>query len=148
MRRVQYWLLGLFVIAVLFQGGCAGAATSSTSSSEKPAITEKDEASEFNKVILTEKAAQRINLQTDKIREEQVEGKKRTITPYASLIYGLNGETWIYTTSSPLTFMRAPVKVDFIEGDNVVLAEGPAAGTEVAVVGVPELYGIDTGVGK
>jgi hypothetical protein len=30
----------------------------------------------------------------------------------------------------------------------VVLVEGPAAGTKVVVVGVPELHGADTGVGK
>jgi len=30
----------------------------------------------------------------------------------------------------------------------VVLTDGPAAGTEVVTVGVPELYGADTGIGK
>jgi hypothetical protein len=38
--------------------------------------------------------------------------------------------------------------VDHIQGDLVVLQEGPAAGTSVVTVGAVELYGADTGVGK
>jgi hypothetical protein len=30
----------------------------------------------------------------------------------------------------------------------VVLVDGPAAGTKVVTVGVAELYGADTGIGK
>jgi hypothetical protein len=70
------------------------------------------------------------------------------VVPVASLIYGLNGETWIYTSPESLQFLRVPVLVDYIMDDLVVLKEGPSAGTIVVVVGVPELHGADTGVGK
>lgn len=72
----------------------------------------------------------------------------RLIVPTSALLYDLNGETWIYTNPEPLHFLREPVVVDYIIGDQVVLTEGPPAGTAVAVVGVPELFGADTGVGK
>jgi hypothetical protein len=72
----------------------------------------------------------------------------RLIVPTAALLYDLNGETWIYTSPEPLHFLREPVVVDYIIGDQVVLTEGPSAGTAVAVVGVAELFGADTGVGK
>jgi multidrug efflux pump subunit AcrA (membrane-fusion protein) len=68
--------------------------------------------------------------------------------PVASLLYDLNGETWIYISPEPLQFLRVPVVVDYILDDMVVLLEGPPAGTKVAVVGVAELHGADTGVGK
>jgi hypothetical protein len=68
--------------------------------------------------------------------------------PTAALIYDLNGNTWIYISPAPLQFLRVPVVVDYILDDTVVLLEGPPAGTEVAVVGVAELHGADTGVGK
>ena len=85
-------------------------------------------------MILTEKAAQRLELETGKVREEQVAWQTRLVVPYSSLIYGLHGETWVYTSPKPLTFDRAVVTVDYIEGDNVFLVEGPAVGTEVATV--------------
>jgi len=72
----------------------------------------------------------------------------RLIVPTAALLYDLNGETWIYTSPEPLHFLREPVVVDYIKGDQVILDEGPPAGTLVAVLGVPELFGADTGVGK
>jgi hypothetical protein len=39
------------------------------------------------------------------------------------------------------------VEVDYIEGDTVVLNDGPAPGTVVASVGVAELYGTEFAVG-
>ena len=48
----------------------------------------------------------------------------------------------------PLVFMRHPVTVEYIEGDWAILSDGPPVGTIVATVGVPELYGADTGIGK
>ena len=127
MRHINYWLLALLATVILLQGGCS-ASTPAQVSGEKPATTEKIDGSEFNRVTLTEKAAQRIKLQTGKIREEEVGGKMRRVVPYSSIIYGLHGETWLYTSDTPLTFVRAPITVDYIEGDNVILIDGPALG--------------------
>ena len=70
------------------------------------------------------------------------------VVPVASLLYDLNGETWIYISPEPLQFLRVPVVVDYIKDDMVVLVAGPPVGTKVAIVGVAELHGADTGVGK
>lgn len=70
------------------------------------------------------------------------------VVPVASLIYGLNGETWIYISPEHLQFLRVPVVVNYIIDDMVVLVDGPTVGTNVVTVGVPELHGADTGVGK
>jgi hypothetical protein len=75
------------------------------------------------------------------------EGLKKVV-PYSALLYDLDGSTWIYVSPEPLVFMRQPVTVDFIEGDRAILSDGPSVGTIVATVGVAELYGADTGVGK
>lgn len=75
------------------------------------------------------------------------EGPK-LVVPFASLIYDLNGETWIYISPEPLQFLREQVVVDYIKDNLVVLKEGPPAGTKVVTVGVAELHGSDTGVGK
>jgi hypothetical protein len=72
---------------------------------------------------------------------------ERKIVDFASLIYGLHGETWVYTNPEPLVFVRAPVTVDFIEGDQAFLTEGPEVGTQVVTLGAAELYGVESGVG-
>ena len=150
MRKLSVWVMIGIIIATLIQSACSATAGESASAAkaEPPSITEKVEGSEFNRVILSEKAAARVQVKTSKIRSETVAGAKKLVVPYASLIYGLHGETWVYTSPAPLTFQRATVMVDYIEGDNAYLLEGPAEGTDVADVAVPELYGADTGVGK
>jgi hypothetical protein len=75
-------------------------------------------------------------------------GGLQKVIPYSAVIYDLTGDTWVYTNPEPLTYVRHPISVDYIEGDMVVLVDGPPAGTLIATVGVPELYGADTGVGK
>jgi hypothetical protein len=72
----------------------------------------------------------------------------RLVVPYSSLIYDIYGDTWVYVNPEPLHYLRVPVMVDYIQGDKVVLVEGPAAGTQVVTIGVAELHGADTGVGK
>lgn len=115
---------------------------------EAPAQLQQIEGAEFSRVILSERAAERLDVQTTAATEAAVSGGTRIVVPYSALLYGLNGETWIYTSPEPLTFERMAVTVDYIEDNMVYLTEGPTTGTAVASVAVAELYGIDTGVGK
>jgi hypothetical protein len=141
------WIVLLVLVAGSLLSACAGAPVDA-STKPQPAQIEPIEGTEFNRVVLSEKAAERLDVQTTPVRNEQVDGTERTVIPYAALIYDLEGATWVYVSPAPLTFVREAVTVDFIEGETVVLVDGPAAGTEVAMVGVAELYGIDTGIGK
>jgi hypothetical protein len=137
----------VLIIAGLQLASC-GQAPAATANKLKPASVEKIEGTEFNRVVLTEKAAQRLAIQTAPVVEEQVNGAQRKVIPYAAVIYGLKGETWTYTSPQPLTFVRQSITVDHIDGDRAILADGPSAGTAVVTVGVAELYGTDTGIGK
>jgi hypothetical protein len=76
------------------------------------------------------------------------DGTERKIVPFAALIYGVHGETWVYTNPEPLAFVRAPVTVDYIEDGQAFLSEGPPVGTQVVTVGGSLLYGAETGVSK
>jgi len=49
----------------------------------------------------------------------------------------------VYTTAKPLTFEREPVTVDRIEGNRVLLSDGPPAGTKVVTRGATEVYGAE-----
>jgi hypothetical protein len=75
-------------------------------------------------------------------------GTERKIVPFTALLYGVHGETWVYTNPEPLAFVRAPVTVDYIEDELAFLSEGPPVGTEVVTVGGSLLYGAETGVSK
>jgi hypothetical protein len=148
MKYINRWLIViLLILAVLPLTGC-GQAEKAGAKTEKPAVVEKIEGTELNRVTLTEKAAERIDLQVAAVREEQVNGAQRSVVPYSAIIYDLEGKTWLYINPEPLTYVREPITVDYIEDDLAFLAEGPASGTEVVTVGVPELYGADTGIGK
>ncbi len=71
-------------------------------------------------------------------------GTQRIVIPYAAVIYGTNGETWVYTNPEPLVFVRRPILIDYIEGDQAFLLVGPASGSEVVTVGAEELYGSES----
>lgn len=75
-------------------------------------------------------------------------GEKRRVIPTAAVLYSANGKTWVYANPEPLVYIREPIQIDTISGDEVVLADGPAAGTAVVTVGGAELYGTEFGVGK
>jgi hypothetical protein len=136
------------LIASLALSACGGGSTATAASVEKPYTLEKVDGSDYQIVLLTEKAAQRLLVETGKVAEEQIAAGKRMVVPYSALIYGKHGETWVYVTPKPLGFQRADVTVDYIEGDKVFLTDGPTVGTEIATVAVAELYGADTGEKK
>ena len=147
MQYAKMWIIGFLTIMGLALAGCNSPAAAKETKVQ-PAVVEKIEGTELNRLTLTEKAAQRLGIQTDLVREELVDGAQRLIVPYSAIIYDLEGGTWAYVSADPLTFSRQQITVDHIEGDRAVLTAGPAAGTSVVSVGVAELYGADTGIGK
>lgn len=147
MQHSNRWLAPGLVIAGLPLAACQR--HHDAHEVEHPAVIEKIEGSELSRVMLTEKAIQRLDLKTDEVREANVQSSAspRKVVPYSSLIYDPQGQTWVYVSPQPRTFVRHKVQVDYIEGDMVVLNEGPPTGTVLASVGVAELYGAEFGVG-
>ena len=109
----------------------------------RPARVEAISGSPIKKITLTQKAAERIDVQTKPVRD--VSGKK--VVPYAAVIYDKDGSTWLYTNPQPLTYIRHSIVVELIQGDDAVLKEGPAVGVVVTTTGTPQLYGAEKGVG-
>ena len=64
------------------------------------------------------------------------------------MIYDIEGNTWIYTSPAPLTFVREQIVIDRIEGDQAFLSKEPEFDAPIVTVGVAELYGAETGVSK
>ena len=147
MKNINWLLVAGLMILGLPLTACQRLVT--TSKAESPAEVVRVEGSKLNRVTLTERAMQRIALKTDQVREQLMSrsASLRKVVPYSSLIYDAQGETWVYISPQPRTFVRHKVDVDYIEGDIAVLNDGPPVGTVVASVGVAELYGTDSGVG-
>lgn len=142
------WMIAIVIIvAALTLAACAAQMAESPTSSQ-PARVERIAGTDFSRVILSAQAAKRLDIQTTPVRDAQVRGKLQKVVPYAAIFYDLNGKTWVYTNPESLTFVRASISVDYIDGDLVALSEGPPSGTEVVTVGAPELYGTEFGVGQ
>jgi|SRR5947199_4224568 len=69
----------------------------------------------------------------------------RRVVPTSSVLYDAKGKTWVYINPAPLVFVRHAITVDHIDGDRVVLSDGPAPGTAVVTVGAAELLGTEYG---
>jgi hypothetical protein len=71
------------------------------------------------------------------------DGEMRKMVPYSAVYYDAKGNAWVYLTPKPLTYERAPVKLEYIIGDKAALLEGPEVGTAVITVGAALLYGAE-----
>ena len=123
----------------------AGEAVAAALMKSRSSTVETIAGSDLKRVILTQKAAERLDIKTGKMAADAA---GVMTAPYAALVYDRKGMTWVYTNPEPLVFVRAPVVVESIKGPNAILKSGPPTGTTVVVVGVAELYGAESGIGK
>ena len=137
MKHIHLFLL--FMMAATLGLAACGPKTTTITKIE-PATLKEIEGSELQQVILTEKAAERIGLET-----VQPQGM---VVPYAAVIYDTEGNTWVYTNPETLTFVRVPIEIDYIEGDQAFLFSEFGSDAPIVTVGVIEIYGAETGVSK
>jgi hypothetical protein len=161
-RRTQHtnrWRAAApLLVAVLAIGvsACAHGQSEEETAGYRDAKVEPVEGTDLSRVTLSQQAADRIGIQTAEVRVQRVAvpGRSaaatatRKVVPYAAVIYDENGDTWTFTSPQPLTYLREPIDVEFIEGDTAVLSDGPGAGTTVVTVGAAELLGTELGVGE
>jgi hypothetical protein len=112
-----------------------------------PAKLEDTDQKDIKRVILDARAAERTGIETAMVREEAVQTAAGTVTrkviPYGALMYDKKGHAWTYTQPQELTYVRAPLEVEDVLGDRVILTSGPPAGTVVVSVGAAELMGAE-----
>jgi hypothetical protein len=173
MRGRGAWIVVAPVLAGLQLSACQ--AGHSGAAHVAPAHVEKIEGTSLSKVTLTARAAERLGIETAAVGAVMAQGGaiatpgdasgarlqgdprsravrsaasgSRVVVPYAAVLYDAQGDTWVYTSASPLVFVRHRIKVDYIEGDRAVLLEGPAVGTTVVTIGAAELLGTEFKVG-
>jgi hypothetical protein len=154
-RSCRDWMGGFAIprspaatIAVALIAVASGAVPPTMADSPAPPIPETEVTIKrlgfgISQMTLPAKAAKRLDIRTTEVR---LDASGRKIAPLSSIIYDLDGDAWVYTEPAPLSYVRAPVVVDLVKDGDVYLVEGPAAGTKVVTMGVPELYGTEVGV--
>jgi len=136
--------VGLYVALALLAGcGPKVAAQEASTPKETPARVRPIEGTDLNQVILTEEAADRLDIHVEEVQQTEVDGAPRTAIPYAAVVYDIEGAAWAYTSPEPLTFVRSPLDVESIDGETAILSEGPPVGTSVVSVGAAELFGAE-----
>ena len=149
--------LGIAAAAIIVAAGTAlglylGLSGSSTAGPAadggEPAVVEPVDGTELSLITLSASAMRRLDVRTASVRTVNVEGEPRTVVPYSAVFYDADGQTWVYTSPEPRTFVRESITIDLIDGDQAVISAGPAPGAKVATVGVAELFGAETGLGQ
>ena len=144
MKKQHGALVAVLILACLLFAACGRAPAETAVEESRPATVESLEGPEPTKETLTEDAAKRLDIQTAAAGETELNGTKRTVVPYASIIYDTEGATWVYLNPEPLTYVRHPVTVGDIKGDQAILTDALPSGSSVVTVGVAELYGAES----
>jgi hypothetical protein len=131
---------GLAVVASLSFSACKEVEEESAEGyapSKIEAIKGSDD--DLQRITFTKEGAARVHVATEEVRR----AGNRKVIPYEALIYNDEAKTFVYTSPKPLEYLRASVTVDRIEGNRVLLEDGPRAGTKVVTTGVTEVYGTE-----
>ena len=140
-RSNRRWIVVASLIAAILLTACQDAAPDEHVVNE-PYKLEPVEGTDIARVTLTERAKERLGIETGLIARA---GRRMTV-PSDAVYFDVNGKEWVYTNPELLVFVRARIRVDRFDGEMAFLSDGPPAGTEVVTVGVAELVGSEFGV--
>ncbi len=147
MQRGRRTLVAIGLLAVGLQlSACTQQPADAEGGADEPAKVERVEGGAV-RLTLTAETAERLGIETKPVLAGKIGRATRRVVPASAVLYDAQGDTWVYTNPEPLVFVRERVTVDYIEGDQAVLTDGPPAGTPVVTVGAAELYGTEFGVG-
>ena len=143
---MSWWRINCAALVLMAAGAslsACGEASSGydyeTASHHEPAKLEPIEGTDGHRVIFDAEGAKRVGLKTAAVRHNG----QGTVMPYSAVIYDAEGNAYAYTAPEPLTFVRQEIEIERMNGNSVVLSDGPPAGTKVVTVGVAEVYGTE-----
>ena len=133
--RNRWAALVACAVVWLAPAGCA--TTPADAPAEEPATVEAAPGSEVSKVTLTQDAVDRLGIKTEPVG---------ATIPLSAVFYDKDGKTWTFTNPEPRSYIREPVTIASVSGQEATLQSGPAPGTAVVTVGGAELLGAEYGV--
>jgi len=140
-RQLRAACTGLVLIACVVSLSACGEASSGydyeTASHHDPAELEPLKGTDVSRVVIDAEGVKRAGIQTAPIHQNG----QGTVMPHSAVIFDADGETFTYTVPEPRTYVRQKIVIDHVDGDSVMLSDGPPAGTEVVTVGAALVYG-------
>ena len=122
-KHSSRWFVVLVIVAALGAMQLSACAeTPAEGEGEEPASVEPIKGTDYNTITLSGDAAERIGLETAKVRTES--GRK--VIPFDAVSYTPNGGTFTYASTDELTFVRRPITVTRVKGDEAILSRGPS----------------------
>jgi hypothetical protein len=148
-------IVGIRILAGLPLTGCEqpirGAGSNGASAPVAATKVEQIAGSELSRLTLTTKAAERFGIKTAPVAKAQMtragSTTLRKVVPYSAVLYDSHSGAWVYTNPLPQVYGRQGINIDYFDGDQAVVSEGPAAGTAVVTAGASELFGTEFEVG-
>lgn len=132
----------LVLLAILFVALLSNSKKEEDHHFDNPAYVVESETGGIPTVVLTEKAVKRLNIQIVTTNKNQL------VIPYSTIRYDKYGDTWVYTNPEPFTYIREQVYINSVGDDKVFLRESLPENINVVTVGVPELSGVEHGIGQ
>lgn len=140
--RTCLGLAGTALVAAALSS-CAGAASDKYLVQNDPGHVATIPGSDVGLVTLSDGAAERLRIETTAV----VAKGKRLVVPSEAVFVDTSGVWWVFTSPEPNHFVREMIQLLRQRDGKAILASGPAPGTEVVVVGVAQLSGVETSIG-
>ena len=104
MKNMNLKFLGMLILVVLLLAACGPASIPVTGEKVAPSKAEPIEGSEFSRLTLTEKAAQRLNIQTTPVQIKEMSSEHLAV-PYSAILYGLEERLSLSTISTGIGWL-------------------------------------------
>jgi hypothetical protein len=153
MRAKQWTIAAALLAAGLLLSGEASLGEEDDGIADDAVRVEDTPGTEAKTLVFTDEAKAHLDIQTEPVREIEASREGATVglrvaIPHSAVIYDAGGDTWVYVSPAPRTFIRKQVVIDFMNADHIFLSSGVTAKDTVVTVGVPELQGAEFGVGE
>jgi hypothetical protein len=139
----SFAVLGLITLGA---SGCSEAGASKGSNAETAVTVESAGEDRPARLTVSERAEERLGLRTEPVRAASGQPGVTEVVSYSAVVYDADGKSWAYSSPSPRTYVRVAIEITSITGKTVQLKSGPPVGTQVVVVGAPELVGAEAGI--
>ncbi len=127
MQHRNRWMIVVLIISSLYLAACGQTQEAATTEESQPIQLSEPNGDNPRSETLTEDAAKRLDIQTAEVQDMMVDGAQQKVIPYAAILYDTEGATWVYLNKDgPLTFVRHPITVKDIQGDQAFLFRRPA----------------------
>jgi hypothetical protein len=101
----------------------------------QPYTVEGPEDAKIKRVKMEDATAALLPVETVTVRRVG----KRKVVPHSAVIYNPDGGAFVYTKPKAETYIREPIEIVRVDGDDAVLSDGPRSGTTIVTTGSAEL---------